>query len=211
MNRAVLKRAWRRTCDCRPLLSLPDTVRVAYLWAAGPEVHADGQRGAMRWSARRGLVQSFRALADSIGPERPSLTVGKSSNKTGGANVFPDERGFHSRHPRHQRAEWSPAGCANTARLWRGQKDTGLRKHNLWWRPVSPKPDNALFRVHTRLTKHADQLQLTSRSMVSGGPGHVLCDGEILCPTRSDFSSRRNGVSHSPDDGRIMTGWAVGW
>ncbi|WP_448327642.1 allantoate amidohydrolase [Sulfitobacter sp. M13] len=163
---------------------------------------AAGHAGTTPMTARRdalvgavAVLSKLPGLAKDIG-QNAVLTVGKVDVKPGGANVIPDEVEFtvDIRAPEEDVVRQL---VAQTRAAVARAEDTGLRTDVV--EDLFAQPTMLSSEIHTRLTKHADHLQLKSRSMVSGA-GHDAMIMADYVPTGLIFVPSRNGVSHSPDE-----------
>ncbi|MBQ0766038.1 MAG: Zn-dependent hydrolase [Sulfitobacter litoralis] len=163
---------------------------------------AAGHAGTTPMNARRdalvgavAVLSELPGLAKDIG-QNAVLTVGKVDVKPGGANVIPDEVEFtvDIRAPEEDVVRQL---VAQTRAAVARAEDAGFRTDVV--EDLFAQPTMLSSEIHTRLTKHADQLQLKSRSMVSGA-GHDAMIMADYVPTGLIFVPSRNGVSHSPDE-----------
>jgi allantoate deiminase len=161
-----------------------------------------GHAGTTPMAARRdalvGAVSALSQLPDlahKIGQDAV-LTVGKLEVKPGGANVIPDEVAFtvDIRAP----SEDVVRELVDQTRLViAAVEGNGLRaevQEDLFAPSIMLSTE-----LHGCLTKHADQLGLKPRTMVSGA-GHDAMIMADYTPTGLIFVPSRAGVSHSPDE-----------
>lgn len=161
-----------------------------------------GHAGTIPMNARRdalvgavSVLSELPDLARSIGQDAV-LTVGKLEVLPGGANVIPERVSFSVdiRAPKEEVVRELISQTRAVVEKANGNGLTSEVELQLFAQPTLLSSE-----IHGALSRHADQLGLKSRVMVSGA-GHDAMIMADFAPTGLIFVPSRNGISHAPEE-----------
>ncbi|WP_245999266.1 Zn-dependent hydrolase [Paracoccus methylarcula] len=161
-----------------------------------------GHAGTTPMNARRdalvgavSVLSELPDLARSIGQDAV-LTVGKVEVLPGGANVIPDQVTFSVdiRAPKEEVVRELISQTRAVVERVNGNGLTSEVELQLFAQPTLLSSE-----IHGALSRHADDLGLKSRVMVSGA-GHDAMIMADFAPTGLIFVPSHNGISHAPEE-----------
>lgn len=161
-----------------------------------------GHAGTTPMNARRdalvgavSVLSELPDLARSIGQDAV-LTVGKIDVLPGGANVIPDQVTFSVdiRAPKEEVVRELISQTQAVVEKANGNGLTSEVELQLFAQPTLLSSE-----IHGALSRHADELGLKSRVMVSGA-GHDAMIMADFAPTGLIFVPSHNGISHAPEE-----------
>lgn len=161
-----------------------------------------GHAGTTPMNARRdalvgavSVLSELPDLARSIGQDAV-LTVGKVEVLPGGANVIPDQVIFSVdiRAPKEEVVRELISQTQAVVEKANGNGLTSEVELQLFAQPTLLSSE-----IHGALSRHADELGLKSRVMVSGA-GHDAMIMADFAPTGLIFVPSHNGISHAPEE-----------